>query len=264
MGVGVSSWPLARAVSQVGQLGVVSGTALDTVIARRLQDGDEGAHVRRALAHFPVPALADRVLRKYFRSGGRGPGIPYLSIAKLSQRPLVKSLELSVVANFAEVWLAKKGHDGLVGINFLEKFQLATPSAAYGAMLAGVDYVLMGAGIPAEILALLTGLARHETRALDLHVENCTTRYSVGFNPGALTGGGLPTLHRPRFLTIVAAHVLAVYLTREASTRPDGFVIEGPRAGGHNAPPRGRDSLGAPSGMQRGRRIVEGQVPLQI
>lgn len=243
MGVGVSSWQLARAVSKTGQLGVVSGTALDTVIARRLQDGDEGGHVRRALAQFPVPALADRVLKKYYRAGGRGPGIPYLPIAKVSQHPLVKSLELSVVANFAEVWLAKEGHDGLVGINFLEKVQLATPSAAYGAMLAGVDYVLMGAGIPAEIPALLTGLAQHETRALDLHVENSTTRYAVEFNPEALTGGGLPPLHRPRFLAIVAAHVLAVYLTREASTRPDGFVIEGPRAGGHNAPPRGRGSL---------------------
>ncbi|WP_233201999.1 nitronate monooxygenase [Cryobacterium sp. Y11] len=240
MGVAVSSWQLARAVSQAGQLGVVSGTALDSVIARRLQDGDEGGHLRRAFAQFPVPALAGRVLRKYFRAGGRGPGVPYLPLAKLSQHPLVKSLELSVVANFAEVWLAKEGHDGLVGINFLEKVQLATPSAAYGAMLAGVDYVLMGAGIPAEIPALLTGLARHETCALDLHVENSTSRYSVEFVPEALTGGGLPPLRRPLFLAIVAAHVLAVYLTREASTRPDGFVIEGPGAGGHNAPPRGR------------------------
>ncbi|RJT88414.1 nitronate monooxygenase [Cryobacterium melibiosiphilum] len=243
MGVAVSSWQLARAVAQTGQLGVVSGTALDAVIARRLQDGDEGGDIRRALEHFPVPALADRILQKYFREGGRAPGIPYLPIAKLSQHPLVKSLELSVVANFAEVWLAKEGHDGLVGINFLEKVQLATPSAAYGAMLAGVDYVLMGAGIPAEIPALLNALARHEACALDLHVEGSSTRYSVEFDPDSLTGGGLPPLHRPRFLAIVAAHVLAVYLTREESTRPDGFVIEGPRAGGHNAPPRGRGAL---------------------
>ena len=74
-------------------------------------------------------------------------------------------------------------------------------------------------------------------------MEGSTTRYSVEFDPEALTGGGLPALRRPRFLAIVAAHVLAVYLTREESTRPDGFIIEGPRAGGHNAPPRGRGSL---------------------
>lgn len=40
MGIAVSSWPLARAVAMAGQLGVVSGTALDSVIARRLQDGE--------------------------------------------------------------------------------------------------------------------------------------------------------------------------------------------------------------------------------
>lgn len=53
MGVGVSSWQLARAVAEAGQLGVVSGTALDVVVARRLQDGDPGGHVQRALAQFP-------------------------------------------------------------------------------------------------------------------------------------------------------------------------------------------------------------------
>src|SRR5674476_994967 len=190
MGVAVSSWQLARAVSQAGQLGVVSGTALDVVIARRLQDGDTGGHVRRALESFPVPAMAQRILSRYFLDGGRAPKQPYHPVPKLSMDTPVAGLELSMVANFAEVWLAKEGHDGLVGINFLEKVQMATPSAAYGAMLAGVDYVLMWAGIPSEIPRLLNHLARHEQCSLDLHV--------------------------------------------------DGFVVEGPRAGGHNAPPRGR------------------------
>jgi NAD(P)H-dependent flavin oxidoreductase YrpB (nitropropane dioxygenase family) len=36
MGVGVSDWRLARAVAAAGQLGVVSGVALDAVLARRL------------------------------------------------------------------------------------------------------------------------------------------------------------------------------------------------------------------------------------
>ena len=240
MGVAVSSWQMARAVSQVGQLGVVSGTALDVVIARRLQDGDVNGDVRRAVEQFPVPAMAKRVLHRHFREGGRRPGQPYGPVYKLSMTPSPTDLELSIVANFAEVWLAKEGHDGVVGINFLEKVQMATPSAAYGAMLAGVDFVLMGAGIPSEIPRLLNHLASHEPCSLDLHVDGATTSYSVGIDPEAVTGGGLAPLHRPIFLAIVSAHVLAAYLAREDSTRPDGFVVEGPRAGGHNAPPRGR------------------------
>ena len=58
MGIAVSSWQLAREVSLAGQLGVVSGTALDGVLARVLQDGDPGGHRRRAMAHFPSPAMA--------------------------------------------------------------------------------------------------------------------------------------------------------------------------------------------------------------
>jgi len=50
MGAAVSAWQLAKAVAQTGQLGVVSGTALDVVLARRLQLGDPGGHLRRDLA----------------------------------------------------------------------------------------------------------------------------------------------------------------------------------------------------------------------
>ena len=43
MGAGVSGWELAREVSSLGQLGVVSGTALDTILVRRLGSGDAGS-----------------------------------------------------------------------------------------------------------------------------------------------------------------------------------------------------------------------------
>ena len=245
MGVAVSSWPLARAVALTGQLGVVSGTALDAVLARRLQDGDPGGSLRRALGQFPVPEVAARVLARYFRPTGRGPGQPYAPIPKPSLHPSRASLELAVVGNFAEVWLAKEGHPGAVGINFLEKVQLATPAAAYGAMLAGVDYVLMGAGIPKEIPRLLNDLARHAVGRLSVDVHGAAAPSIIELDPVALLKTELPPLRRPRFLAIVSAHVLASYLARDPDTRPDGFVVEGPRAGGHNAPPRGALTLDA-------------------
>src|SRR6185437_15444124 len=55
--------------------------------------------------------------------------------------------------------------------------------------------------------------------------------------------GPLPRLERPKFLAIVSSNTLAVTMLRRASGRVDGFVIEGPTAGGHNAPPRGKLQL---------------------
>ena len=77
MGAGVSDWRLARAVSRLGHLGVVSGTALDQILARRLQDGDLGGHMRHALAHFPVSAVANRILREYYIAGGKQANASY-------------------------------------------------------------------------------------------------------------------------------------------------------------------------------------------
>ncbi len=251
MGVGVSAWPLARAVSAAGQLGVVSGTALDAVLARRLQDGDPGGQVRAAMAAFPVAEIAARVMDRYFRAGGRSPGTPYAPVPRLGLRQDPRAQELAVVANFAEVWLARQGHRGPVAVNYLEKVQMATPTAVYGAMLAGVDVVLAGAGIPRELPRLLDALARHEPVSLPVDVIGASEgqRHTVDLDPVALLGRALPPLRRPAFLAIVSAHVLAEYLARDPAIRPDGFVIEGPEAGGHNAPPRGRltlDSYGQP------------------
>jgi NAD(P)H-dependent flavin oxidoreductase YrpB (nitropropane dioxygenase family) len=186
MGVGVSGWPLARAVAQTGQLGVVSGVALDAVLARRLQLGDPGGHLREALAHFPAPGTAERILRRYYVPGGLPPGTPFRPVPRLALRPNPWRDALTAAANFAHVWLARQGHSGPVGINYLEKIQLATPAAAYGAMLAGVDYVLMGAGIPSEIPALLDALAAGEPAALPVDVagEAPGERYTVTAGAG--------------------------------------------------------------------------------
>src|SRR5690606_29760056 len=102
------------------------------------------------------PAMAQRILDKYFIDGGRAPNRPYRPHPTLTISPSRAAIELSLLGNFSEVWLAKEGHSGTVGINMLEKIQTANLSAILGAMLADVDYVVMGAGVPREIPRLLT------------------------------------------------------------------------------------------------------------
>ena len=239
MGVAVSSWRLAGAVAQSGQLGVVSGTALDLVLARRLQDGDKGGHVRRALHHFPDEDVADRALARYFLEGGRAAGESYAPILKMTLTPNRSSQELLILGGFVETWLAKEGHDGLIGINCLEKIQLSTPGTLYGAMLAGVDVVLMGAGVPRAIPHLIDTLAAHGSVQFPIDVTDAgDVDYTLDFEPRDLIDSVSEPLSRPVFLAIVSAHVLATYLARDPEIRPDGFIVEASSAGGHNAPPR--------------------------
>lgn len=241
MGVAVSGWELARAVSQAGQLGVVSGTALAVVLARRLQLGDLDGRLRHALEHFPFPAMVTRILADHFVPGGKPSAKPF----KLTSMPTLKSspalVELTVVSNFVEVFLAKEGHDGVVGINFLEKIQLPTLDSIFGAMLAGVDYILMGAGIPRAIPGVLDRLSEGKAVDLKIDVEGALPgeEYRTTFDPETFCGGSAPKLNRPKFLGIVASATLALTLAKKSSGQVDGFVVEGETAGGHNAPPRG-------------------------
>lgn len=246
MGVAVSDWRLARAVARAGQLGVVSGTALDTVLVRRLQDGDVGGHMRRALARLPLPGVATDLLRRYFRPEGRAADEPYHALPMYKQVVSAARDQVTIAANFVEVFLAKEGHDGRVGINLLTKVQMPTLASLYGAMLAGVDVVLMGAGIPREIPAALDALAQGAPATLRFEVEGqpADAPLMLRFDPAvhAATGGGS---RRPDFYAIVAAHTLATTLARKASGTVEGFVVEGATAGGHNAPPRGPTQLNA-------------------
>ena len=249
MGVGVSSWGLARAVSMQGQLGVVSGTALDTTLVRRLADGDVDGALRRAIRAFPDPVFASEVLERYFRPQGRG-GEAYPALRMLSHKADPFRERLLVLANFVEVFLAKEDHQGQIGINYLTKIRLPTLPSLFGAMLADVDYVLMGAGIPWDVPGALDALARGESAELrfDIAGDTGAPPERLTFDP-AWTGLARRSLRRPGFLPIVSSHTLATALIRRATGSIEGFVVEGPTAGGHNAPPRGRgttDSLGQP------------------
>ncbi len=249
MGAGVSNWRLARAVSWLGQLGVVSGTALDESLARRLQDGDEGGHMRRALEHFPFPKIARRILDTYFIPGGRDPKTPYKPSRKHTVEPHLPTQALCIAANFVEVFLAREGHSHPVGINYLEKIQLPHLPSLYGAMLAGAAVVIVGAGIPMDFPAAIAALAEHRPASYAIHVAGRRSDEPVRLHldPAAFSepGQALPSLSKPAFLPIVSSATLAAMLVRRIQGDLDGFVIEGPTAGGHNAPPRGQMQLTA-------------------
>jgi nitronate monooxygenase len=247
MGVAVSSWRLARAVSARGQLGVVSGTGIDTVVARRLQLGDPGGQLREAFGAFPVGNVAARVWDRYFIKGGKSAGARYKSKPLPSIDMPARLLDLIVISNFAEVHLAKAGHTGPVGINLLEKVQLPNLASLFGAMLAKVDVVLMGAGIPRSIPAVLDHFAAGEPADLRIDVAGAQPGelFHSRFDPRPYWPDGLTGLMRPLFLAIVSSATLAMTLARKSVGKVDGFVVEGATAGGHNAPPRGPLTLDA-------------------
>ncbi|MFI1454905.1 hypothetical protein [Streptomyces roseus] len=130
---------------------------------------------------------------------------------------------LTVLGNFAEVWLAKEGHDGVVGVNCLEKIQLATAPAMFGAILAGVDHVLVGAGVPGQIPALADRLAR---------CEPCVTRIAESGIARALREELLDRAHAG---TLTVRHAgAAVPVQRPAGHDRPGTAAAG-RAGGTTA-----------------------------
>lgn len=259
MGVQVSSWNLAREVSRSGELGVVSGTALDTVLCRWMQLGDPKGLYRRALSNFPDQLMVKRFMDKYYIEGGKDPSKSFKALPMWTLDYNQDLTEACVMGNFAEVWLAKHEDDdtptkserlGYVGINCLTKIQLPTVASLYGAMLADVDYVLMGAGIPMEVPGILDKLAKQQDTKLAIDVDYKDGPAWFPFSPKEFwTKAGRPDLatkqlKRPNFMPIVSSVMLAQAMlkraTGEGPTRGiQGFIVEMPTAGGHNAPPRG-------------------------
>jgi nitronate monooxygenase len=224
---------------------VVSGTALDLVLARRLQDGDLDGAMRRGMDAFPFPAMAARVWELYFIEGGKSDRTPYRTVPSLAKDMPRELAELSIVSNFVEVFLAREGHGNAVGINYLEKIQTAILPCLYGAMLAGVEYVIMGAGIPLKMPGVLDHFAEQKAAEYPMHVTGALEGddTTMHFDPADFAEVELGPLHRPKFLAIVSSNTLATTMVKKANGRVDGLVIETRIAGGHNAPPRGKLQL---------------------
>ncbi|MCR4334774.1 MAG: nitronate monooxygenase [Patescibacteria group bacterium] len=246
MGVFISTPFLAKICSNQPQvLGTVSGVALEKVLARILQSGDIGGHFRRALANFPFPGIAERIIEKYFVDGGIPKNQKFKSVPVFTMNPAYDLIELTVAGSFAFVWLAKEGHSNHVSVNYLEKIQIPHIFALFGAMLAGVDFVTMGAGITLQIPSVLDTISQGGNPSYRVLVEgNKNGSEVITFEPKKFFQEKIPELKRPGFLPIVSTDVLAELMTKRLPKGSiQGFVIEQPIAGGHNAPPRGKLTL---------------------
>ncbi len=270
MGVYVSNWRLAKAVAMEKPgvtAGTVSGTALDIVHARLLQLGDPGGHICRALQAFDRQfnaGIGAKLVERYYLPGGKAPTARYRNTPRHNLRtvdgravevqrtanpgPLALSLEpeaieLLIASSFAEVWLARQDHNGLVFINFLNKIEAPLVYCMYGAMLAGVDGVVVGAGNPDGLPQACSRLARHEPvqQPLTVLYREAGEELNLQFDPRQVAGGRLAgePLKRPAFLAIVSLQNLVLALAQSQSGPPDGFIIEHHTAGGHNAAPQG-------------------------
>ncbi|MGD0284741.1 MAG: nitronate monooxygenase, partial [Candidatus Saccharimonadales bacterium] len=173
------------------------------------------------------------------------------------------ALDLNTAGAFAEVWLAKhlatekNAKPGPIGMNLLTKLQAPTLSALYGAMLAKVDAIIMGAGIPYEIPKALDDLSVGVKSSIRFDVTGAEQPHEISFNPTSYTISE-DKLIRPAFLAVVSSNTLAKRLSLRENP-PNGFVIEGPVAGGHNAPPRDKVEYG-----ERDRVNLEGIVKLGL
>lgn len=242
MGVYASTPFLAREVSCNGGLGTTSGVCADRILAHILQKGDLGGHYRRALEHFPFPEIAERVISTYYVSGGISPNTSYKVVPVFSTCSKRNLIELTICANFAFVWLSKEGHHNPVSINYLEKVRLPHLFSFVGAMLAGVDCITMGAGLPLWVPAVLDSFSQGKAVAQHFPVESHIPgdNFVMSFNPCEFFKQARMEMKRPNFLPIVSSDSLASIFLHKASGSVEGFVVELPTAGGHNAPPRGK------------------------
>jgi nitronate monooxygenase len=240
MGVGVSGWKLAKASACAGAVGTVSGTAVANLLANELQKGDKDGNFRRALASFAFPKIAQEVLDAYYVPGGIEKKKKQKEIPIWSFKPARILIALTICANYAFVWLAKEGHKNPIFVNYLEKIQMPHIYSILGAILANVDGVVMGAGIPANIPKVIDDILAGNIVAYPIFVKNHPLKsVLLKFDPIEFFGEKMPEMIRPVFLPIVSSNVLAEKLLKMCAEKIDGFIVETDTAGGHNAPPRG-------------------------
>lgn len=245
MGVYMLPYYSVREISMLGQIGTLSGTILEGVLVNELQSGDLGGHVRRALATFPFPHIAEKVLNKYYVEGGEKDKSKFKRAQMFEPKPSKLLISTVVCANYTYVWLAKEGHKNPVSINYLEKVAMPHVYAITGAMLAGVDIITMGAGIPKQIPGVMNAIYENKVATYNIPVIGKNiTNHIMTFDIQEFFGGDLNITKVPKFLPIISANGIAENLIKNLPIGSIyGWIVEEPTAGGHNAPPRRRKTF---------------------
>lgn len=257
MGAGVSNFEVARAVAKAGEkldqetLGVVSGTGLPHIMISRLRKGDQ--QTQGALYAFN-PEIADEIYTEYVvRHPTKILPTPEV-LVNGSDRLREKMTKLAVASAFVEVYLAKQGHNQPIGINMLEKIQPMILPTLLGAMLAGADYVIAGAGSPAQFKKVIDDLAHGRVAEYKMYIEglkngkredHMLTLDTTPYLPKKENDPERQVLKKPYFFAVLSSHI---FIERFAD-KIDGVIVEGFVAGGHNSPPRDKkrvDDLGQP------------------
>ena len=242
MGVRISGARLANAASRLGALGVVSGAGLRHVVIEEIRAGNE--EVLRAVRAFPIGRYVEEMMA--WAPGGTKWNRP-APVDEVDPARGALPQRLSVIAAFVEVMRAKEGHRGKVGVNVMWKCTLTVLPTILGAMLAGSDALLCGAGVPIELPEILQKLQAGENLAYR-PLTGTGTNVSLD-----LSGDGIARLlaavPAPRMIPILSNYafprrILDVWERERGGVKPFAFVLEDHRAGGHNAPPRTHESFG--------------------
>jgi len=200
----------SRARSRARPTRVVSGTAIDTVFIRRLQDNGIDSSLRAVLDRFLWETSSRRSSNVLPSAATNERALPRHPHAHPSHPQ--KSIDLLVLAAFVEVALAKEGHEGPVGINLLTKIQVPTAPTLLGAMLAGVDYVMMGAACDAHPGHARRARTRQRRRGSVRPGGPNDVRAILHFDPSRYLASA--TLRRPRFIASCPHTVLATALAK--------------------------------------------------
>ncbi len=247
MGIYIANPQGARSVSMNGQQGTVSGVTAERIVTRLLQNGDPNGDIRRALSHFPFPLYAEKVIQKYYVEGGIPKDAPYKGVPFFSVDPPASLISLNICSVYALVWLAKEGHSNPISINFLEKVSMPLIYGILGAMLADVDFITMGAGIPLKIPEVINAILENRVVTYPVSVigyQRANWTHLMCFNPEEFFGEKMPQMKKPGFIPIISSVFFAsLFITELPEGSVYGFIVEESTAGGHNAPPKGKPIL---------------------